>query len=345
MAILNRLTYILALLGLSLTSCYSDFEPDVISKPVLCMNSVFTAGDSVRVELTRTWRYDEGRPEEDFSIFVTDATVLLYVNDEAPEKLVVERHLTSDPYFPQYKEREVFVSKSYIPQPGDRIRLEATSKDYGTASAEVTVPERVDIERVIHEVRNASVRPSLSGEMRFMFDIDLQLYFTDRGSTQDYYKFDCKSSRYYSDDAGAIARVMYTLDLTGEPLFTEHVSTLESVITDASGYSIFSDRQINGQTYPLHISLKDIQFTYNNPDNNPEAADFGFDLILSAISPDYYKHVLSVWEAEDGIVGSLGGVGLGELVSTYSNVSSGAGIVAASTPAIYHLALPPLLPE
>lgn len=343
MAILNRLTYILALLSLSLTSCYSDFEPDVISKPVLCMNSVFTAGDSVRVELTRTWRYDEGRPEEDFSIFVTDATVLLYVNDEAPEKLVVERHITPDPYFPQYKDREVFVSKSYIPQPGDRIRLEATSKDYGTASAEVTVPRQTKIDHVVKEVKN--VRPSWHGNTPYMFDIDLLVYFTDSGSTQDYYKFGCKSSPYYYDDSGAIARLYYTLDITGEPLFTEHVSTLESVIAETSGYSIFSDRQINGHTYPLHIALKDIQIDYNNPNNDPELANAGVDLILSAISPDYYKHVLSVWEAEDGIVGSLGGVGLGELVSTYSNVSSGAGIVAASTPAIYHLALPPIMPN
>lgn len=257
----------------------------------------------------------------------------------------MERHITTDIYFPQYKERDVFVSKSYIPQPGDRIRLEATSKDYGTASAEVTMPKRVDIDRVVHEVRNASPRPSLSGNMRFMFDIDLLVYFTDSDSTQDYYKFGCKSSTYYSDDSGARARLYYTLDLTGEPLFTEHVSTLESVIADASGYSIFSDRQINGHTYPLHISLKDIQFDYNNPNNDPELANAGVDLILSAISPDYYKHVLSVWEAEDGIVGSLGGVGLGELVSTYSNVSSGAGIVAASTPAIYHLAIPPIMPN
>lgn len=343
MAILNRLTYILALLGLSLTSCYSDFEPDVLSKPVLCMNAVFTAGDSVRVELTRTWRYDEGIPGEDFNIFVTDAKVLLYVNDEAPETLVVERHITSDPYFPQYKDRDVFVSKSYIPRPGDRIRLEAVSENYGAASAEVTVPRQIKIDHVEKEVKN--IRPSRYGSIPYMFDIDLLVYFTDSDATQDYYKFDCKSSPYYYGDSGAIARFYYTLDLTAEPLFTEHVSTLESVIANTSGYSIFSDRQINGHTYPLHISLKDLQLDYNNPNNNPELANAGVDLILSAISPDYYKHVLSVWEAEDGIVGSLGGVGLGELVSTYSNVSSGAGIVAASTPTTYHLALPPLIPE
>ena len=56
------------------------------------------------------------------------------------------------------------------------------------------------------------------------------------------------------------------------------------------------------------------------------------------MDPTYYKHVISVWEANDAIVGSLGGVGLGPAVYPYSNVSTKAGVVAAY--AVSELTLP-----
>ena len=92
------------------------------------------------------------------------------------------------------------------------------------------------------------------------------------------------------------------------------LSTLESVLAETWGYSFFSDRQISGQSYPLHIMIKDCEFYYSNPDNLPEYEDVGLDIDLMSLSESYYKHVLSVWEANDGLVGSLGSVGLGEIV-------------------------------
>lgn len=91
--------YILPLiLSLVLTSCFSDFEPDIESKPVLCMISNISDGDSIKVSLTHTWRWSEGKNESwnysnwategfESELLVKNALVKLYVNDEYTETL------------------------------------------------------------------------------------------------------------------------------------------------------------------------------------------------------------------------------------------------------------------
>ncbi|MDE6693171.1 MAG: DUF4249 domain-containing protein, partial [Muribaculaceae bacterium] len=71
--------HILLLSLVALTSCYTDFEPDLKSTPVVCINSLITAGDSIHVEVTRTWRYSEGDPLVKLDVMLRDAEVSLYV--------------------------------------------------------------------------------------------------------------------------------------------------------------------------------------------------------------------------------------------------------------------------
>ena len=56
------------------------------------------------------------------------------------------------------------------------------------------------------------------------------------------------------------------------------------------------------------------------------------EITLNSLSESYYKHVLSVWVSNDGISGILGGVGLGDPTWESSNVSTGAGVIAAVAP-------------
>lgn len=63
-----------------LTGCYQDFEPDLKSTPVVCINSNIIAGQPVTVNVTRTWRYSEGAPGEDIDIQIKNAEVSIVVN-------------------------------------------------------------------------------------------------------------------------------------------------------------------------------------------------------------------------------------------------------------------------
>ena len=66
MALLRNITA--ALLALALTSCYEEFSPKIDTTPVLCMNSLITAGQPIEVELSRTWVYNDPTSQNDHSV-------------------------------------------------------------------------------------------------------------------------------------------------------------------------------------------------------------------------------------------------------------------------------------
>ena len=109
---------------------------------------------------------------------------------------------------------------------------------------------------------------------------------------------------------------------------------LAGVIADieTSGYTVFSDRMVSGKTYPLHIRLNEIEYRVSS-ENGFESNKSYIRFALNSISESYYRHVISVWESNDGINGILGDVGLADPVWECSNVSTGAGVISAITPA------------
>ncbi|MDE6552557.1 MAG: DUF4249 domain-containing protein [Muribaculaceae bacterium] len=338
MAILKK-TYFLPLLmamAMGMTSCYSEFDPKIDSTPVLCMNSTITPGEPVTLFLTRTWSWTEGY-EQDLDLNVRDAEVLLIVNGEYKETLKqTVIHNPDYPYDPYPEKRECYQSE-YHPKSGDVIRLEATSAQYGEATADVEVPYPVPIDRI--EVRDIHCKtygdisgfPAVRDRCEFALDFNVLAYFTDPNGPSNYYELKSGTSGYRNYDGEAEAEFIdYPwIDYSGEPLLTEHVSELDSTIADTSGYTIFSDRQINGRTYPLRIGFRQSVFLYQNPLNLPGPKETGITVVLRHLDSTYYKHVMSVWEGNDGIVGALGGIGLASAVYPYSNVSTRAGVVVA----------------
>lgn len=356
--------YILPLiLSLVLTSCFSDFEPDIESKPVLCMISNISDGDSIKVSLTHTWRWSDktesvsencpwgsdGKLDSD--LLVKNAQVKLYVNDEYKETLKFSKGIGGSGSYPDdgiiYRWDDypwtttgyVYYIAEYIPKCGDNIRLEAESDEYGSAWAEVTVPQTVEIDSVDYTISNFEDRNSTLSEF-YIFDMNLSMWFSDPGNETNYYMFDTSSSGYFKgeDDQGIEYKESVTFrDETDDPLFTEHVSAIDHVLAETSGYSFFSDRQISGKSYPLHVRLEAVSYQIDNRLATPDMENSYISLILYSISPSYYRHVISVWAANDGIVGSLGDVGLAEPVFAASNVSTGAGVLSAFTKYEYKL--------
>ncbi len=111
MAILRKI--IILSLPLVLAGCREEFIPLIDTKPVLCLNSLITAGEPIEVSVTHTWLYTDVKGEKDHT--VNDASIAVYANGS-------------------------LVNDDYIAQEGDQIRIEAFSKTYGEAWAEVKVP-------------------------------------------------------------------------------------------------------------------------------------------------------------------------------------------------------------
>lgn len=360
--------YILPLiLSLVFTSCFSEFEPDIKSDPVLCMISNIAEGDSIKVSLTHTWRWSDDVDEHpSFSVgddsgyeselFVKNARVKLYVNDEYIETLKLGKsrysnHISNGAFIYSWDEYPwattgyIYYIADYIPKCGDEIKLEAESDEYGSAWAEVTVPKSVKIDNVEYTVSNFEDRSSSISEW-CKFNMNLSVWFTDPGQETNYYMFKTGASYRHEamDDQGIEYKEYVSFrDVTEEPLFTEHVSAIDHVLAETSGYTFFSDRQISGKSYPLHVKLESVAYEMNNTAAMPDNENSYINIVLYSISPSYYKHAISVWAANDGVVGSLGDVGLAEPVFASSNVSTGAGVVSASTKYEYKLYMRPLI--
>ncbi len=353
----NKISHLIVLpaLAIMLSGCFTYFEPDIKSTPVVCINSLLTAGEKIKVEVTRTWRYGEGHPNVDLDISLEDAEVFLYVNDEFKEKLELHFYEEEDVYW-QWSSRfngvDCYFAADYIPSCGDKIRILAIDKQYGEAEAKVTIPYPVEIENIETKITKfESSYDELDDIYSADFDMILSVKFTDLASTINYYSFDMQTAaviealsdeEYYHTSAEVIR---LTPDYEFEPLFSEHISPLETIITDAYGlYTVFSDRQIAGQQYSLVIPASGRYWcAYENHPGMDQKLTLSLD--LSHISTDYYNYMLSLWAATEGISGALGGVGLGDAVFEFSNVSTRAGIVSAQAKSTFELDIRKLIGE
>lgn len=312
MAILRVL--IIIFLPVFLTGCYEDFSPRVDTKPVLCMNSLITAGEPIEVSLTHTRLFTD----TDADITVTDATLSIFANGELKDA-------------------------SYIPREGDRIRLVADSPAYGHAEAEVVVPVCVPIESLSWSADVSDLwrdeSAVMSGSLQFSHRVEMRI--DDPAESMDYYRmsylyyYHSGSDDGYWESTGMDDRVTFSLgslQYESEPLFSEHIGVFESVMgADTTGFTFFTDRQFQGADYTLHLVFPDCRYVVTSPIYDPELLDCGAEFTLHSVSESYYYWANYQWHRDDGFLGDLGNIGLGEPMRGYSNVSSGAGVVAAQS--------------
>lgn len=306
-----------------LTGCYEDFIPETATDPVLCLNALITAGEPVEVSVTRTWVFNDQKSWADHA--VSDAEVTLYANG-------------------------VRISDDYLPREGDEIRIVAESNTYGNAEATVTVPKAPS-------VPEADVRPTLleswghdgdGGSQGISFNLHVGLKIDDVNPTDDFYKFEYQSYSPSADDNDPFNPDLPhssfspgTFDHDSEPVFKEHIGTFESIMSsDAEGTMFFSDRQFACKSHILNLRFNQGSFSSYKPalytgatppGSDTDPYDCGLVLRLSAVSRGYYNHALYVWHRDEGVLVDLGDLGFADPIWGYSNVSTGAGVVAAQS--------------
>lgn len=329
------LRYILsALLALMLTGCYEDFNPEVESAPVLCINSLITAEEPIVVDVTRTWMYNDEESERNHE--VTDASITLFANGKV-------------------------VSLNYLPQQGDIIRILAESPIYGTACAEVIVPYVNPIVNVrvspavtdILKVEENSYGGTTTAEVRFNLNIEMEV--NDIAGMDNYYQFGYDwfgaTVENYPDgtptDKGILS--VGKFEYNAEPIFKEHIGSFDVLMGNDqyTDFLFFSDRQFSGKVYTLHLNFTDNSF-YIDPqshDFDEKSTDCGVTLYLVSVSDSYYNWAVYKWNMEEGLTGELSNIGLEESKWGYSNVSTGAGLVAARASTAYTVNLKDFLKD
>lgn len=318
MAILKKI--IISVLPLFLTACYQDFTPDVDVKPVLCLNALITSGEPIEVSVTRTRLYTEVVSPDDLT--VTDAVLKIYVNGSPA---------TSD----------------YLASEGDTILIVADSNNYGHAEALVTVPnapsaQLLNCETILTEAIDSSTEEMLmAGLIRFNFKAEINI--VDNPASDHYFRF--SSSVFFPGSEQDLGEDDYPgMDITNwlfsggtfksetEPIFSEHIGIFDLAMgSDAEGFCYFTDRQFQGKQYTLHLQFADGSYFVNVPEWDVELLECGYRLTLSSISQSYYNWVNYVWQSNEGMTGDMGNIGFSDPIWGYSNVSTGAGVVAAQS--------------
>lgn len=346
--IMNFKNKILSLLltaasSVMLTGCYTDFEPKLESTPVVCINSKIIAGDTIKAEVTRTWRYSEGNPNADgyLDIWLDDAEVSLYVNGCFQEKMDYVEVSHGNHYMASLIDK--YFKAEYIPKVGDEIKIVASDKTYGEAYAEVTIPPVVDIIDVDYQIQDYNKRyEEIYNRLYYTIDMRLEVKFKDPADAVNFYLFNVMAKRMNYDPSPGYNHneresILIDADYEYEPIFSEHITPIETVISDALGlYTMFSDKQISGREYSLSIPVTVSYTVYDYIDRESGAinkfdSEHGIISSLSHISTSYYNYMLSLWTATEGVQGALGDVGLGDAVFEFSNVSTHAGIVTAES--------------
>lgn len=305
------LRYIIPILSVFLlTGCYEDFNPEIDTKPVLCLNSLITAGEQIKVNVTHTWMFNDEKSERNHN--VTDAVVTIIANEK-------------------------IVSPDYLPKEGDKIRIVAESPTYGTATAEVIVPYATPIGKV-------NVSPMVTdiwkGEEDFFhyemladitFNLNIEMDVNDPAGTDNYYQFGYDWSGQAADGSPTLS--IGKFEYNSEPIFKEHVGVFETVMgnDEDTGFVFFSDRQFSGKTYTLHLNFSDNVFRVESQDYNESQLDCRVNLYLVTVSQSYYNWAVYKWNVDEGMTGELSDIGLAESKWGYSNVSTGAGVVAAQS--------------
>lgn len=300
-----------------LTACYEDFNPEIDTDPVLCLNSLITAGEPIEVRVTHTWRFNDEKSERNHE--VADAVVTVFANEKV-------------------------VGPDYPAKEGDRIRIIARSPAYGTASAEVTVPYATPIGKV-------TVSPVVTdiwmGDKDFYhyemfadvtFNLSIELDVNDPAGTDNYYHFGYNWSGRDTDGSPTLS--IGHFEYNSEPIFREHIGLFETVMeNDDTDFVFFSDRQFAGRTYTLHLKFSHNSFNVKSRYYDDALLECGVNLYLTTVSQSYYNWAVYKWNADEGIIGDLSDIGLAESKRGYSNVSTGAGVVAAKAAVKYTLSL------
>ena len=290
-----------------LTGCEEVFTPDMPHIPVLCVNSLITVGEPVEAVVSKSRLYTDTSDKTE----VKDADLRIYANG-------------------------VLRLDSYIPKEGDNIRIVAESPSLGRGEADLSMPMSIKAPTATWETYDVSCWKSDNDVVSVQFKLKVALRIEDPDG-ENYYKFSFNSGTQTNensdnhDASGNYGFEISSLVYKMEPIFSEHIGIFESIMGgDADGFTFFSDRQFSGKSYTLNLQFDHCLFRYPTG----EIPECKVNLIINSVSPSYYNWANYVWQRDNGTLSDLSDYGLGDPIWGYSNVSSGAGVVAAQSKSV-----------
>lgn len=306
---MKHLLYTL-LLGVFLTSCYRKIDLDEYrTTPKIVINSVVSPDTVVMASITRTWFYPDKKPY----VNLPHAHVELYINNQYIETM--QWKTLNNPRNPDQPDT-LFLSNT-IPAEGDRIKIVASTPEYGTVTAEDIIPKKVPIKNASHTIKKGN--GVYQGTISDYFEIYYEVTFDEFPEKNNYYlaKITQIKTGYYGYYETEIDYI--------DPVFKEQDAILDESMAfnglEKRGGALFTDQSINGQTYTLQIKETTAEL-----DETEQRI-----ISIYSLSESYFLYLLSLQKiAGSTLEGGLGNIGLAESLRVYSNVEGGTGILGGN---------------
>ena len=306
---MKHLLYTL-LLGVFLTSCYRKIDLDEYrTTPKMVINSVVSPDTVVMASITRTWFYPDKKPY----VNLPHAHVELYINNQYIETM--QWKTLNNPRNPDQPDT-LFLSNT-IPAEGDRIKIVASTPEYGTVTAEDIIPKKVPIKNASHTIKKGN--GVYQGTISDYFEIYYEVTFDEFPEKNNYYlaKITQIKTGYYGYYETEIDYI--------DPVFKEQDAILDESMAfnglEKRGGALLTDQSINGQTYTLQIKETTAEL-----DETEQRI-----ISIYSLSESYFLYLLSLQKiAGSTLEGGLGNIGLAEPLRVYSNVEGGIGILGGN---------------
>ena len=306
---MKHLLYTL-LLGVFLTSCYRKIDLDEYrTTPKMVINSVVSPDTVVMASITRTWFYPDKKPY----VNLPHAHVELYINNQYIETM--QWKTLNNPRNPDQPDT-LFLSNT-IPAEGDRIKIVASTPEYGTVTAEDIIPKKVAIKNASHTIKKGN--GVYQGTISDYFEIYYEVTFDEFPEKNNYYlaKITQIKTGYYGYYETEIDYI--------DPVFKEQDAILDESMAfnglEKRGGALFTDQSINGQTYTLQIKETTAEL-----DETEQRI-----ISIYSLSESYFLYLLSLQKiAGSTLEGGLGNIGLAEPLRVYSNVEGGTAILGGN---------------
>ena len=342
---MKKRIYIIAAVFAILTSCTETIDyKGHDTEPMLVINSIANAGDTVKVRVSHSTFFLDSRNE---GSFLTDADVTISIDGDSRQAM--------------FDHAENVYRDSRTIHSGDKLTISAFHPSYGTATATDVVPDSIDL--TISERRNVFIAPSdssywFSGSISSLTDSVWSITVRFPESNPDsvrYYRlsiypymkwnFDSiETDTLVYGDSNMKENLYYSIPfqaylLTGGDNSTDN---LEDMFTDAVTYDsginefVFSNERIgdnNGITFDVCLTRPHPASWYYGYNEDYDAiynktfsgnVTYCFDIALESMSETCYYYYRSAQEFDNSSWAILD-----EPVTIIHNVKGGLGIVAA----------------
>jgi hypothetical protein len=283
--------------------------PDTGRKIVI--NGLITTDSLINVRISGS-EYYTSNPWLHESPPFTGAIVNFYNNNTCIDSLYYSTHNISkygDVYYTGN-----YLSESVSPLPGKEYKITVSKSGFPDATASITIPRLVNIERV---------DTSRIESLRHDYAMKCKLEFTDPPSERNYYLLNIVRV-----SMNPFIKEYLTFDCE-DPVIEEELcgnggsmsSESNKVFDNKYGYA-FSDKLIDGKKYSLNFSFEGNNYL-NDPRNIAPKTSYIYYFRLISITEGYFKFIQTF-----NLFNSTRWNPLAERVQVYSNVSGGYGIFA-----------------